>query len=81
MCVAGLGYVYVCESYVVLDQCDESPSLFMLSICAYGDVVRYFLCFCFRCEFCFLYCDDVRLGVVYEVFSSSILFQMPFMLI
>ena len=25
MCVDGLGYVYVCESYVVLDQCDEPP--------------------------------------------------------
>ena len=22
-------------------------------------------CFGFLCEFCFLYCDDVRLGVVY----------------
>ena len=30
------------------------------------------------CEFCFLYCDDVQLGDVYEVFSSSILFLMPF---
>ena len=26
MCVDGLGCVYVCESYVVLDQCDEPPS-------------------------------------------------------
>ena len=43
MCVDGLGYVYVCESYVVLDQCDESPSLFVLSICAYGGVVGYFV--------------------------------------
>ena len=25
LCVDGLGYVYVCESYVVLDQCDEPP--------------------------------------------------------
>ena len=65
----------------VLDQCDESPSLFVPSVCAYGGVVGYFWCFSVLCEFCFLYCDDVRLGVVYEVFSSSILFLMPFMLI
>ena len=25
MCVDGLGYVYVCKSYVVLDECDEPP--------------------------------------------------------
>ena len=54
--MCGLGYVYVCESYVVLDQCD---------ICAYGGVVGYFRCFSFLCELCFLYYDDVRLGVVY----------------
>ena len=52
MCVDGLGYVYVCEGYDVLDQCDEpSPSLFVLSVCAYGGVVGYFLCFSFLCEF------------------------------
>ena len=39
-------------------------SLFVLSVCAYGGVVGYFS-FGFLCEFCFLYCDDVRLGVVY----------------
>ena len=61
LCVEGLGYVYVCESYVVLDQCDEHPSLFVLFVCAYGGVVGYFMCFSFLCEFCFLYCDDVRL--------------------
>ena len=27
-----------------------------------------FLVFSFLCEFCFLYCDDVRLGNVYEFF-------------
>ena len=27
VCVDGLGYVYVCESYVVLDQCDEPTPL------------------------------------------------------
>ena len=64
MCVDGLGYVYVCESYVVLDQCDEAPSFFLLSVCVYGGVVGYFWCFGFMCEY-FLYCDDVRLGVVY----------------
>ena len=61
-------HVYVCEGYVVLDQCDEPPSLFVFSVCAYGSVVGYFWCFSFLCEFCFLYCDDVRLGAVYEVF-------------
>ena len=72
MCVDGLGYVYVCESYFVLDQCDEPPSLFVLSVCAYDGVVGYFWCFSFLCEFYFLYCDNVRLGAVYEVFSPSI---------
>ena len=38
------------------------PSLFVLSVCAYGGVVGYFS---FLCEFCSLYCDDVRLGAVY----------------
>ena len=79
MCVDGLGYVYVCESLVVLDQCDEPPpSLFVFYVCAYGGVVGYLRCFSFPCEFSFLYCDDVRLGAVYYVFSSSILFRMPF---
>ena len=41
-CVDGLGYVYVCESCVVLDQCDEPLSLFVLSVCAYGGVVGVF---------------------------------------
>ena len=40
----------------------------MLSVCAYGGVVGYFLGFSFMCELCFLYCDDVRLGAVYEFF-------------
>ena len=44
------------------------PSLFVLSVCAYGGVVRYFWCFYFLCEFCFLYCDDLRLGAVSEFF-------------
>ena len=66
VCVDGLGYVYVCESYIVLDQCNEPPpSLVVLSVCAYGGVVGYLRCFSFLCEFCFLYCDDVRLGAVY----------------
>ena len=42
VCVDGLVYVYVCESYVVLDQCDESPSLCVLSVYAYGGVMGYF---------------------------------------
>ena len=44
------------------------PSLFVFSACAYGGVVGYFFVFSFLCEFCFLYCDDVWLGVAYEVF-------------
>ena len=59
----------------------KHPTLFVLSVCAYGGVVGYFWCFSILCEFCSLYCDDVRLGDVYEVFSSSILFLMPFMFI
>ena len=51
MCVDGLGYVFVCESYVVLDQCDKPPSLFVLSVCAYGGVVRYFRCLAFCVSF------------------------------
>ena len=47
----------------------------MLYGCLYGGVVGDFWCFSFLCEFCLLYCDDVRLGVVYEVFSSSIFFS------
>ena len=39
MCVDGLGYV--CEGYAILDQCDEPPSLFVLSVCAYSGVVGY----------------------------------------
>ena len=69
LCVLIALGVYVCESYVVLDQCDEPSSLFVLSFCAYGGVVGYFWSFSFLCEFCFLYCDDVRLCAVYEVFQ------------
>ena len=64
MRVDGLGYVYEC--YVVLD---ERSSLFVFPVCAYGGAVRYFWCFIFMCEFCFLYCDDVRFTVVYEGFQ------------
>ena len=39
-----------------------------LLVCAYGGVVGYFGRFSLLCEFCFLYCDDVRLGTVYECF-------------
>ena len=65
MCVDGLGYVYVFECYVVLDQCDEPPSLFVLSGCSYGGVVGYLSSLC---EFRFWYCADVWLGAVYEIF-------------
>ena len=30
MCVDGLGYVYVCESYVIIDQCNEPPPCFLM---------------------------------------------------
>ena len=39
--------------------------LVFASVCAYGGVVVYFRCFSSLCEFCFLYCGDVRLGTVY----------------
>ena len=45
-------------------------SLFVFLVCAYGGIFG-----------CLLYSDDVWFRVVYEVFSSSILFVMPFMLI
>ena len=38
MCVDGLGYVYVCESYVVLDQCDEPPPCLCVSDAVYVDL-------------------------------------------
>ena len=79
MYVDGLGYVY--ESYVVLDQCDEPPSLVVLSVCAYGGVVF----FCCDLAFCvsFVSCI-VRMSVwvlCTRFYSSSVLFLMPFMLI
>ena len=52
MCVDGLGYVYVCESCVALEEYGEPPSLFVLSVCAYGGVVGYFGVR-FLCELCF----------------------------
>ena len=81
MCVDGLGYVYVCECYVVLDQCDEPPSLFVLSVCAYGGVVGYFMCLAFCVSF--VSCIVMMSGWVLctRLFSSLILFLMPFMLI
>ena len=74
MCVDGLRYVYVCEGYVVLDQCDETPPC----VCSLSvHRVVYFWCFHFLCELCCLYCDDVRLGAVYDFFFSfSILFML-----
>ena len=41
----------------------------MLSVCAYGGVVGYFFCVLSFCVSFFLYCDYVRLGVVYQVFK------------
>ena len=80
MCVDGLGYIYVCESYVVLGQCDESPSLFVLSVCAYGGVV-FFCVSAFGVSF--VSCIVMMSGWVLctKCFSSSILFLIPFILI
>ena len=41
------------------------PLLVCVSVCAYGGVVWYLRGIIFLCEFCFLYCDDFRLGAVY----------------
>ena len=70
VCVDIVGYVYA-----AVDECDEPPSLFVFPVCTYGDVVSYFLCFKYMCVFCFWYCD-VCLPVVYDFFSTSILFPM-----
>ena len=43
----------------------------MLSVCVYGGIVGYFWCFSFLCELCFVDCDDVRFGAVYEVFQFN----------
>ena len=82
MCVDGLGYVYVCESYVVLDLCDEPPSLFVLSVCAYGGVVVVYLGVLAVCV-SFVSCIAMMSNWVLctRFFNSSILFLMPFMLI
>ena len=79
MCVDGRGYVY--EGYVVLDQCDALPPLFVLSVCAYGGVVGYFcvLAFCVSFVSCIVMMSGWVLCTIF--FSSSILFLMPFMFI
>ena len=68
MCVDGLGYVYVCEGYVVLDQCDESPSLFVLFVrmVVYWGIFGI-LAFCVSCFF--MYANDV---LCTRFFSPSI---------
>ena len=38
LCVL-MAFGNVCEGYVVLDQCEPPPSLFVLSVCAYGGIV------------------------------------------
>ena len=52
-------HVYVCESYVVLD---EPPALFVFPVCAYGGVVEYFWCLAF-CV-CFVSCIVMMSGCV-----------------
>ena len=55
----------------------KMKSMYEFHVGMIGCLLLWCLC---RCVF-FLYCDDVRLGAVYEVFSSLILFLMSFMLI
>ena len=75
MCVDGIGYV--CESYVVLDQCDEpSPCLCFLS--AYGGV---FWCLAFCVSFVSFIVMMSGWLLCTRFYSSSILFLMPFILI
>ena len=54
MCVDGLGYVYVCDSCVVLDRCDEPPpclcSLSVRMVVYWG--VLDDLAFCVSCVSC-----------------------------
>ena len=81
VCVEGLGYVYVCESYVVLDQCDESPSLFvLLCLCVWWCSGVFFgvLAFCVSFVSCIVMSGWV---LCTRFLSSSILFLMPFLLI
>ena len=70
--------MYVCESYVVLDECDAPPSLFVFPVCAYGGV---FSVLAFYVSF--VSCIVMMSGWVLltSFFSSSILFLMPFILI
>ena len=51
MCVDVLGYVYVSESNVVLNECDEPQSLFVFPICTYGGALGYFWCLAFGVSF------------------------------
>ena len=54
MCIDGLGFVYVCESYVIFDQCDEPPpclcSLSVRMVVKQG-ILRG-LAFCVSCVSC-----------------------------
>ena len=58
-----------------------SPSLFVLSVCAYGGVVGYFCCLalCVSLVSCIVMMSGWVLCTMF--FSSLILFLMPFMLI
>ena len=60
VCVDGLGYVYVCECYVALDECAETPSMFVFPVCACGGVVRHFGCFCVSFVYCIVMMSPVR---------------------
>ena len=64
LCVLMTLSMFMCVKVMssLISAIDESSTLFVLSVCAYGGI---FLVFGFLYKCCFLYCDDVRLGVVY----------------
>ena len=65
MCVDALGmFMFVKVMLSLISVMSPPPCLCSLSL----RMVVYFWCFTFLCEFCFLYCDDVRLAAVYEFF-------------
>ena len=65
------GRRYVCcnEYYVVSNECDEPTPCLVLPIGAHGGEVLYFGNVFFRCELCFLNCDDICMCVVNKQFE------------
>ena len=66
-------FMFVKDVSSLMSHLPPSPPL--LRLCVWWCSEVFFGCLAF-CEFYFLYCDDVRLGAVYEFFSYSILFLM-----